>query len=334
MKDISKNDTSSTVPARYRQPRRDTNGRILVGNDFELVDFVTDSHTRIWYNNLNVGYAQHHHDAMEIILCIDAPYTIVANGISYTLNDGDIFFIPPHIIHEIKKPTHGNRFVFLIDVDFLDALHASKVLEPLFMDVIFCSTSRTPQIYMDIHKHLMNAIDLYFEDGIMAEFDIYANLLQIFSILGRNTYQQVVTGASADETTKSREHFNKTSALLNYLNDHYMENITLETAANLTGFSKYHFERLFKEQTNTTFYDFLSRKRIREAQRLLGTDITITDVAFQTGFNNMTTFCRCFKKITGLTPSEYRNQFRNEQEHSRIVYEHGISVSSLTDTSL
>ena len=100
---------------------------------------------------------------------------------------------------------------------------------------------------------------------------------------------------------------------MNYIDSNYQEDLTLEQVANYIGFSKYHFSRLFEQHTNTTFYDYLSHKRIQAAQALLTMDIPITDIAFQTGFNNLTTFCRCFKKVTNCSPSEYRNKFRTDQ---------------------
>ena len=93
---------------------------------------------------------------------------------------------------------------------------------------------------------------------------------------------------------------------MKYLDAHYSEEITLETAADFVGFSKFHFTRLFKVYAGTTFHDVLRRKRILAAQRLLSTGASVTDVAFQTGFTSLASFGRCFKKQTGMTPSEYR----------------------------
>ena len=83
----------------------------------------------------------------------------------------------------------------------------------------------------------------------------------------------------------------------------------LETMASYIGFSKYHFSRLFKEHTNSTFYDYLSRKRIQAAQEMLLAGESITSIAFQTGFNNPASFSRCFKKYTKYNPTEFRSQF-------------------------
>ena len=134
----------------------------------------------------------------------------------------------------------------------------------------------------------------------------------IFQI-GKEQYDQSVTQADTDNINKHRAHYDKFVSLLTFIDANYQEDLSLEQAADYIGFSKYHFSRLFKLHTNTTFYDYLSHKRVQAAQSLLATDIPITDIAFQTGFNNLTTFCRCFKKCTNCSPTEYRNKFREEQ---------------------
>ena len=57
--------------------------------------------------------------------------------------------------------------------------------------------------------------------------------------------------------------------MLDYIDAHYTEDLTLDAVASYSGFSKYHFTRLFKQYANTTFYDYLSYKRIKVAEQLL-----------------------------------------------------------------
>ena len=86
-----------------------------------------------------------------------------------------------------------------------------------------------------------------------------------------------------------------------------MDEISLEWAADYVGFSKFHFARLFKEYTDVSFYEFVRHRRMQAAKvLLLDTDKTITEIAFQTGFNNLTSFTRSFKSATNLTPSDFR----------------------------
>ena len=81
----------------------------------------------------------------------------------------------------------------------------------------------------------------------------------------------------------------------------------------MAGFSKYHFSRLFRQYTDTTFYKYLNQKRIAHAkQLLLDNDLPVLEIAFQCGFSNLSSFLRMFKLLTGYTPSELRKMYRGD----------------------
>ena len=108
------------------------------------------------------------------------------------------------------------------------------------------------------------------------------------------------------------------SIVLDYLDNHYSENVTLEQAAQLAGFSKFYFTRLFKEYTNHTFYEYLTEKRIRAAeQMLLIPKFPVTEVSIQAGFSSLSSFNRTFKRNKGCSPTEYRNLYTlgSQQSH-------------------
>ena len=87
-----------------------------------------------------------------------------------------------------------------------------------------------------------------------------------------------------------------------------MEEITLESIADIAGFSKFHFSRLFKQCSGQNFYDYLCFKRIKTAEMLLlKPTLPITEIALQSGFSSLSTFNRTFKRLKNCTPTEYRN---------------------------
>ena len=106
----------------------------------------------------------------------------------------------------------------------------------------------------------------------------------------------------------AKEYVAKFSNLLEYIDTHYTEDLTLEDMADVIGFSKYHFSRLFKQYTNYTFCDYLKHRRIQAAEILLEKpEYSITEVALQAGFPSISTFNRIFKEYKNCTPTEYRN---------------------------
>ncbi|MBR6396098.1 MAG: helix-turn-helix transcriptional regulator, partial [Lachnospiraceae bacterium] len=107
--------------------------------------------------------------------------------------------------------------------------------------------------------------------------------------------------------TKQHEYINKFLNVCNYINDHYAEDIDADTLASIAGFSRFHFSRLFKQYTGSTYYEYLTKKRIEMAERyLISPELSITEVAMRSGFNSLSTFNRVFKSALGCTPSEYK----------------------------
>ncbi len=96
-----------------------------------------------------------------------------------------------------------------------------------------------------------------------------------------------------------------------FIDTHYMENIRLDDAAGLSGLSRFHFSRLFRQATGRTFKEYLTTKRVEAAKRLLKIpEINISQACFSVGFNDASYFARCFRKHEGVTPSRFRKTSR------------------------
>lgn len=301
-------------PLEYEQPVPDQKTRSLNGSR-ENVDYISESHLRIWYNIQTEGYANHYHNAMEIIVCTENQYAVFSCGRTYTLHAGDILIIPPYMLHELPSSPLGKRFIYLIDIDMLRCFQDYKTLNPAFLEPYLCTADLRPEIYRHVYDSLMRMADLYFSHQVFWEISIYSVLLEIFTTIGVNYYRGNANRNIGNAKGKQTENYALFSTLLNFIDTHYADELTLEQAAEYIGFSKYHFTRLFKQHTNTTFHNYLCYKRIQAVQSLLteDRDRPITDIAFCCGFNNLTTFSRCFNKYTGCSPTEYRNKLRHEE---------------------
>ena len=303
----------SVPPTKYNQPIRDYVGRTL-HDEKEIVDFVPQSHLRIWYNTQTEGYNTHHHSAAEIVYCIENFYQVTVGGTVYNLNPDDILFIPPDTLHSIRGGD-GIRLIFLIDLmplhDFIDF----NIIETVIMHPLLMSEKKLPVLYEKVKHHLNDITDIYFRSQSMWELLIFSRLMQMYADIGRYSFNR---REPDPEDEHSLLYYEKFANLLKYTDAHLDEALSLEWAADFTGFSKYHFLRLFKEYTGMTYYDHLSHKRIQAAQKLLSSKESVTNIAVRTGFNNLTSFSRSFKKLTGMSPSQYRNR-REELDH------HGMS---------
>lgn len=99
------------------------------------------------------------------------------------------------------------------------------------------------------------------------------------------------------------------SEVLSYVDQHYREDIVLGELAEKLYVNQSYLSREFKKETGYSMVKFITNKRIREARTLLrDTDMLITEIATLVGYNNITHFNAMFKKETGISPKEFRNQ--------------------------
>lgn len=97
--------------------------------------------------------------------------------------------------------------------------------------------------------------------------------------------------------------------MVDYINRHYMEDISIQTLADLCSINPNYTGQLFKQKMNQTFNSYLSNLRIQHAIQLLtNTDMPVALVAASVGYPDYFYFAKVFKKITGSTPSSYRHE--------------------------
>ncbi|MBP1743192.1 MAG: hypothetical protein H6Q58_170 [Firmicutes bacterium] len=97
--------------------------------------------------------------------------------------------------------------------------------------------------------------------------------------------------------------------IIEYVNCNYQEEIQLQQCAEKFHTSSSYIARMFKKYNNTNFSAYLNDLRIKKAKELLKeTDLTIKEVAYKAGYNNLNYFYRMFKKSTGITPNEYKGR--------------------------
>ncbi|SEN87970.1 helix-turn-helix domain-containing protein [Paenibacillus sp. OV219] len=108
---------------------------------------------------------------------------------------------------------------------------------------------------------------------------------------------------------KKAEKDNIIAFVMSYTEQHYQHDITLDILSDKLGISASYLSTYFKMKTGTNFIDYINNYRIELAKSLLrAADLRIQDVALQVGYQNINSFNRMFKKISGVTPSEFRKQ--------------------------
>lgn len=116
-----------------------------------------------------------------------------------------------------------------------------------------------------------------------------------------------LTGLSEGETTRNLEQIGLAKL---YIEEHYMESVSLEDLGSYLGFNPSYFSSLFKKETGTSFLEYLVKIRMEKAKELLkDSDLRIQDICLMVGYNDLRHFRKLFTQTTGLSPKEFRRLF-------------------------
>ncbi len=275
----------------------------------ETVNYKETSHLRLYDNREPENYPKHWHIPLEIIMPTKGSYIIDLDKKEITIEEGAIAIIGSCVVHSLSAPESkdGQRVIFQADVSFFQFIKELTAVLVLISPVMIVSPTTTPNIYPQVKEKLMQICEDYNEANSLYEATIYSKLLDIFVLIGRDyiNYQDRFINS---KVKKQQEYADKFIFVCNYITEHCTEDLSLDDAAKIAGFSKFHFSRLFKQFSNVTFYKYLNQRRIEYAERLLAnSDLSITEVALQSGFPSLSAFIRMFKLFRQCTPTEFRS---------------------------
>ena len=277
----------------------------------ETVNYKADTNIRLYNNKEYEDYPTHWHSPIEIILPTENDYSVICGNHEFNLRQGDILIIAPGVIHSLYAPEEGNRIIFQANCSVISGIKELETVLSLISPALLFTPEEFPYVHEELCNLLLSIRDEYFSNEFLFEASVYSQLIEIFIIIGRNHVEKQKKYDMGD--LKHIEYIEKFFSICDYIGKNCTTDLTLEEVADFAGFSKYHFSRLFKQFTGQTFYKFLSEKRINHAEKLLiSPDISITEVALQSGFTSLSAFNRMFKIIKSCTPTEYRCMYSME----------------------
>ncbi len=268
------------------------------------------------------GDVPHYHDYLQIWYVTRGSCEHEVEGQTYTMNVGDVFFLPPKFVH---KTTLGEgSSVLCCEFDLESVLvrplstyqNVKDAVENISFMLLFqrdlfnlqphCTFSRNGQrqverlLYSILDEY--NAADLYFEDVLQLQ------ILQLLVIFSREYSRLPVHEETEKVYAKYRS---MVEVAIRYIDEHYDEPLTLDGMCRISMVSKTYFCYIFKLLTQKTFLEYLMERRIEHSMTLLReTDMSIIDIGHTVGFHEPTHFSRTFKKLRGISPREYRSSSR------------------------
>ena len=255
--------------------------------------------------------ATHWHEEIEVIIVLDGKCDYRINLDSFVINKGDILIIGSQSLHSLTSIPNENMTwaSFVFNINMLKSSNTDgtllKYIAPLLnhehqlpiiiKDNIDC--------YSKIFDVIENIIYCYYEKDIAYELELKSLLFKFFSLLYKNNL--IKKHQSKNNLTINTT--DKIKLVLNYINDHYSEDISINTLADLCQYSEYHFMRFFKKHIGLTCIQYINNLRLEKSSILLtSTNNAIMDISLEVGFDNLSYFNKLFKRKYNLTPKEFR----------------------------
>lgn len=269
--------------------------------------FTEDFPFRIALNTeINYHYPSHWHKAVELIYSLRDSSSVKVNNKEYTLSKRDIVVVSPGDIHSFHvKNDPGTMFFIQFDFTKLFGLSGTVASKSYGFNTEIISLKDQKILHEKLENQILQIIDEYNSRAFAYDLFFNARLLDITVILSRNISNRNIKSENSNKAYA----LSKLDKAFQYIEENYKNQITLYDVATSVGFSKAYFSRAFKKATEKNFHNYLNEYRIRKVEQLLfEVDVTITEIAYASGFNSIVTFNRIFKQIKGCSPTDYVNK--------------------------
>ena len=249
----------------------------------------------------------HWHDEFEIIYVKSGSLLVSISGENYIGKPGDAFVVSPGNLHFMGSQT-GNvdYFTFLFPLKYIsfrtDDILDDKLLEPLNSGHLIIS----PEIEDTVKEQCEQLVEIYgakkeeSQSKITAQIKTKIILLQFILELWKKGF--IVENDTSGKNTVEKE-------MVSYIQQNFTGKILLKEFGEQFHLSEKYISRYFKEHFHITISQYVTYLRLEHAKQLLqDTDIPVTEVAMQSGYQNVSYFIRSFKKTYGMSPLKYRNK--------------------------
>ena len=279
-----------------------------LSGDYETVEYENQRFVMLYDNDEIEEYPTHWHNAVEVIIPLHNGFTVTVGGTDYHLNEKEIIIIPPGELHSMPAQ-EGRRIIFQCDNSIISDIPALEALVPVFSDAFYINSTLNKELYILSRKSILDIYSEYYSKSSLADVRIYICLINMLTAVREYQLTQAADAFSGE--IPGRDDSKKFNMVMKYINQNYMFDIPLEKIADIAGYSKYHFSRIFKKYNNVSYIQYINGKRIKAAERLLiDPSLSVTEVAMRAGFASLTTFNRAFKKAKNCTPTEFKTLYK------------------------
>lgn len=282
------------------------------------------SNFMMWHSAYrNISFLAHWHNELELIYAREGVSSITVNDDTYCMRAGDLVVCNSGDIHYSDSADPVNAIDFLVfDPGLLDPQYRETASPRHYIEAAAFRRlgleGKLAELFHRISGELRDRGPYYQEIAT-------AGLREFWYLLKRHIPAEE---RAPNRRSASLESFHE---LLRYLDAHYAEPLSLESAAARLGYTPSHFSKTFKKLTGINFVTYVAMLRVEQACVLLKkSDKRAVDIALFCGFNNLRTFNRAFKEITGYTPTQFKN-LPDADSYTLTYYKRRSTEQTLAD---
>ena len=235
----------------------------------------------------------HIHEYSELAFSKARETCVYVDGKRYIVPENHLIFIRPNQVHEYNEETSSILCCAVFSNDFA----------PIFSSLTLGKELLTPVIDFSDYTPLLEAFENADKDDTVKICGLLNLICSI--ILKRGEWVSNRSGS---------QRVNNPRQIIDYISSHFREDIRLSDLAKALGYHEKYLSSTLHALTGMNFRRFLASYRIDYAKKLLKnestTKLSISDIAMQCGFSSINTFNRVFLSFCGVTPTQYRNQYK------------------------
>lgn len=245
----------------------------------------------------------HWHKEWELIRILDGSFTCCINGEQYPAEKGDYLLITHGALHGGTPQDCVYECAVFDPLAFLMHPESCRSL----VQQLYIRKSAIPPVFKSSYRSFSHTASKLFScayaKGPGWELSLTGTIFELFGLLWKEGFLE----QNSPQAIPDADRAFLLKPVLEYIDKHYMQPVTLEELARLTGMSPRYFCRFFNTFIHRTPIDYLNYYRIEVACSLLAsTQLSVTETAYRCGFNDSSYFVKIFKKYKGVTPLQYR----------------------------
>lgn len=259
---------------------------------------------------------QHFHPYYEIMVFLSSEAEHLFEGKLYHLSFGDILLIPPYLLHKsiYRRGSASNRIIidFMYPDEWLCSDYGYSELLSTFHTqehIYRFSAEQRLILFESLNKIMKYSQKPGYSDTPLDQLIIHTRFVDFLHILySMKEENRYVNNTDFSPTAQ------KMYSIASFIHQHYQEPLSLQLLSERFYINPYYLSHCFKETLQFTVSEYIQMTRVKNAQhKLLATNDKITEIASACGFNSFSQFNRIFRKLSEVSPREYRSYRYNNR---------------------